>query len=1113
MLTLHVSNQLSVLRTMLVHLLKVAPLTNPLAREQILVQSPGMAQWLRLELANEFGIAANVEFPLPASFIWQMFTRVLDDVPATSPYNKATMSWHLMVLLPGMLSEPSFSPLRHYLLPDEQPMDALRLWQLCQQIADLFDQYLVYRPDWIAAWEQGEGLAPELASASEQQWQPVLWRALVDRIVPQAGSGYHRANLFADFIEALNHRQDLAQRLPARVLVFGISALPPRYVEALQQLGRQIDVHLFITNPCRHYWGDILDRRTLSRLAQRLKPGQDIDSYQGAVNPLLASMGKQGRDYLQQLLELEANEISFFDDRCDEQAALPPLLGRLQQDVLTLTDRGSGHYDPDSSRHKTQIDPADRSLQIHACHGTLRELEVLHDQLLAMFEADPSLTPKDVVVMMPDVNAYSPAIQAVFGARGLIPYAISDRSVSQENPLLLSLLALLHLPESRLGVGEVLSILEVPAVLARFELDDSSFHALRRWVDAAGVRWGLNDADPERFNLPQLSANSWLFGLRRMLLGYGMGDGEPVAGILPFAELEGQAAVNLGKLAAFIETLEQWLPVLQQPAPLSEWRERLLALMASFYRPDEHDERALETVHSLLQEWLQCQHEAGFTAPLTPALFYDLMKQALSNQRSSQRFLAGQVNFCTLMPMRSIPFRQVCLLGMNDGVYPRTLTPMGFDLLAVAPRRGDRSRRDDDRYLFLEALLSAQQGLYISYQGFSVQDNSPRVPSVLLAELLDYCQQGFVLAGDEALADELAAKRLVRHLTVNHPLTPYSPRYFYPEPDSRLFTYAEQWLPALRPKTGQRPFQGSPLPLPAEWGDPLELAELLRFYRQPARYFLNRRLKVWFEPLEGALDENEPFTLDTLQLFELKRGLLEGYLQQQDLTRHRQRLLLSGQLPQGEFGRQLLEEYDAQMRAMADRIQPYWQGVVQHREVNLDLQLCRPDGTPLAPLQGWLALQGAHQLYYKPGNLHGRDLLQVWIQHLCLALSGGGDSLLFDSSKQWRLLAVAPQQAHQALQALVQDWQRGLTQPLPLFAKTAWAWYGKWLAEGDSDAAATAARAQFNDGFDRPGEGADPYVRRCFPELDDATLEAMAALAECHLAPLSAHLQPLEISA
>jgi exonuclease V gamma subunit len=115
---------------------------------------------------------------------------------------------------------------------------------------------------------------------------------------------------------------------------------------------------------------------------------------------------------------------------------------------------------------------------------------------------------------------------------------------------------------------------------------------------------------------------------------------------------------------------------------------------------------------------------------------------------------------------------------------------------------------------------------------------------------------------------------------VAHPLTPYSPAYFYPEPGSGLFTYAADWLPALSPERGAANFQSGDLPLPAEWGreQGLELAELLRFYRQPARYFLNRRLKVWFELEEATIEDSEPFELDGLQHYQLKALLLDAHL-------------------------------------------------------------------------------------------------------------------------------------------------------------------------------------------------------------------------------------------
>ncbi|MCH7372898.1 exodeoxyribonuclease V subunit gamma [Aeromonas sp. MR16] len=1122
MFTLYHSNQLDLLKELLVDRIRQAPLAHPFEREQILVQSPGMAQWLKLELAKAFGIAANIDFPLPASFIWEMFTQVLADVPCISPYNKGAMSWQLMTILPALLDRPAFAPLAAYLggadrRAEDQPSepDQVRLWQLCQKVADLFDQYLVYRPDWIARWEEGEGLVgtgrQELAEVSGQDWQPELWRELVARTLALAPSGYHRANLYEEFIHELARTRDLPGKLPRRVFVFGISALPPRYVEALLALGSrdEVEVHLFVTNPCRYYWGDLLDRKTLARLANKLKPGTDIEALQGPANPLLASMGKLGRDYLHQLMELEVPQIEAFVD-IDETS----LLHCIQKDVLELGSRGEGQFELDSSHHKSPINPADGSLQIHACHGPMRELEVLHDRLLALFEQDSSLTPKDVVVMMPDVNSYGPYIQAVFGkekpgARGHIPFAVSDRAASQESPLLQSFLALLGLPNARFGAGELLAILEVPAVLRRFELDDDEFNQLRRWVQETGIRWGLDDAYPTRFALPPLSGNSWLFGLRRMLLGFAMGDGEPVDGILPYADIEGQQGLALGKLAWFVDSLAEFLPRLQQAQRLGDWVACLNALLERFYLADEDEERLLQLIRTALADWQGGLAEARFEQPISPELLRDYLGSVLGESRSSQRFLAGQVNFCTLMPMRSIPFRQVCLLGMNDGVYPRTLAPMGFDLMAVASRRGDRSRRDDDRYLFLEALLSAQQGLYISYQGFSAEDNSDKVPSVLLAELIDYVRQGFVLAGDEALDDETSGERLLKHLIIEHPLTPYSHSYFYPEPGSRLFTYAADWLPALNPVPGASNFQSGELPLPPEWGKEqgLELAELLRFYRQPARYFLNRRLKVWFELNEANIEDSEPFELDGLQHYQLKALLLDAHLDEGSSDVRRERLRLSGQLPQGWFGNLLLDDLDEQMGGLAARLRPWiaGEGEDEKRAVEIDIALAQ------GQLQGWIDTQKGRALVIKPGSFNGKDLLLGWVQHLCLCLSDSpGDTLLFDAKQSWRLPVLPADEARPRLAALVALWQQGMKRPLPFFPNTAWEWLKAMEKDPDKpEAADKVALARFNGGYMVTGEGEDVYVARCFPELNDEVLTQLRALAREHLTALHDTLEAL----
>ena len=715
------SNQLDILKEILVHLIEREPLANPFDAEQIMVQSPGMAQWLKLELAKAQGIAANIDFPLPASFIWQMFIIALDDIPERSAFNKEGMAWKLMALLPQHLDQSEFEALANYLADDDEQ---LKRYQLAHKIADIFDQYLVYRPEWLQAWEAGENL-----KADSQPWQPILWRALVNATDALGQSHYHRANLYQSFIERLSSDTP-PPGLPTRLFVFGISALPPRYLEALKALGKHVEVHLFVTNPCRYYWGDIVDPKWLHRLQGRQRTHMEVsdssvveqghseqfadpDAAPGLFdeegvlnvgNPLLASMGKLGRDNLFMLADMEPEEIEAFVDLPGDS-----LLSAIQSDLLELNERGGSALSLEqinSSKHKTPVATDDNSLQLHACHSPMREVEVLHDQLLAMLEADPELSPKDIVVMMPDVDSYSPYVQAVFGAASgnrYIPYAISDRSAQQESPILVSFLRLLQLPQSRCSASELLELLEVPAILARFDLNNSDLERLRQWIEETGIRWGLDEQDASRFDLPAMGQNTWLFGLQRMLLGYCIEAGESgdlYDGILPYDEIAGIEAEKLGKLASFVEQLTLMLPRLTHTRPLAEWVSLINELLDTFYQVDADGEYLIKLIRDALHALHQQCESAAYDKPITPQVLFDYLNNHLRSHRSSARFLAGQLNFCTLMPMRSIPFKVVCLLGMNDGVYPRSIAPLGFDLMSDDHRRGDRSRRDDDRYLF-----------------------------------------------------------------------------------------------------------------------------------------------------------------------------------------------------------------------------------------------------------------------------------------------------------------------------------------------------------------------------------------------------------------------------
>ncbi|HHH4276854.1 TPA: exodeoxyribonuclease V subunit gamma [Escherichia coli] len=1116
MLRVYHSNRLDVLEALMEFIVERERLDDPFEPEMILVQSTGMAQWLQMTLSQKFGIAANIDFPLPASFIWDMFVRVLPEIPKESAFNKQSMSWKLMTLLPQLLEREDFTLLRHYLTDDS---DKRKLFQLSSKAADLFDQYLVYRPDWLAQWETGH-LVEGLGEA--QAWQAPLWKALVEYTHQLGQPRWHRANLYQRFIETLESATTCPPGLPSRVFICGISALPPVYLQALQALGKHIEIHLLFTNPCRYYWGDIKDPAYLAKLLTRQRrhsfedrelplfrdsenAGQlfNSDGEQDVGNPLLASWGKLGRDYIYLLSDLESSqELDAFVDVTPDN-----LLHNIQSDILELENRavaGVNIEEFSRSDNKRPLDPLDSSITFHVCHSPQREVEVLHDRLLAMLEEDPTLTPRDIIVMVADIDSYSPFIQAVFGsapADRYLPYAISDRRARQSHPVLEAFISLLSLPDSRFVSEDVLALLDVPVLAARFDITEEGLRYLRQWVNESGIRWGIDDDNVRELELPATGQHTWRFGLTRMLLGYAMESAQGEwQSVLPYDESSGLIAELVGHLASLLMQLNIWRRGLAQERPLEEWLPVCRDMLNAFFLPDAETEAAMTLIEqqwqAIIAEGLGAQY--GDAVPLS--LLRDELAQRLDQERISQRFLAGPVNICTLMPMRSIPFKVVCLLGMNDGVYPRQLAPLGFDLMSQKPKRGDRSRRDDDRYLFLEALISAQQKLYISYIGRSIQDNSERFPSVLVQELIDYIGQSHYLPGDEALNCDESEARVKSHLTCLHTRMPFDPQNYQPGEQQ---SYAREWLPAASQAGKAHSEFVQPLPFTLPETVPLET--LQRFWAHPVRAFFQMRLQVNFRTEDSEIPDTEPFILEGLSRYQINQQLLNALVEQDDAERLFRRFRAAGDLPYGAFGEIFWETQCQEMQQLADRVIACRQ---PGQSMEIDLAC---NGVQIT---GWLPqVQPDGLLRWRPSLLSVAQGMQLWLEHLVYCASGGnGESRLFlRKDGEWRFPPLAAEQALHYLSQLIEGYREGMSAPLLVLPESGGAWLKTCYdaqndAMLDDDSTLQKARTKFLQAYEGNmmvrGEGDDIWYQRLWRQLTPETMEAIVEQSQRFLLPL-----------
>ena len=1041
MLHIHTSNRLENLLQALATVVKV-PLANPLAKEIIVVQSQGMQRWVSMKLAEELGIWANAAFPFADAIVWRLFKEALGYLPDTSPFEPEVLVWSIMEKLSDCLQQESFAELQHYLQNDTQQIQRL---QLAVRLATLFNQYMVYRPHWLAHWENNQQ-PPELENNSAAQWQAILWQSLIT----QYGNN-HRAKLRAEFFQylpKLNSQPASWQRLS----VFGIPALPPFHLEVFAHLGQFRDIHIFLLNPCQEYWGDIVSDIEIAHKTARIQERSTTpdELYFTRGNPLLASWGKMGRDFIDLLQEYPHAIHEYFT------APTPAtLLATIQADILYLRERGEVKSAP--------IQIADKSIQIHVCHSPLREVEVLHDQLLALFETDPSLLPKDIVVMMPEIETYAPLIEAVFATtlaeHKKIPFSIADRSLRSQSTLIDAFMAILELSQSRLTVNEVLTILEIEAVQRRFGFLEPDLDLIRWWIKQTGIRWGIDAADRERMNLPAVEENTWRAGLNRLLLGYALPpsplfqstDSQLATNqeellfqdILPFDQIEGSDRLILGKLVAFIEQLFDYIKSLEKPRTLPQWSSLLIELFEQLLSTDENSEFEAQQIRRLLTTLIEHSQLTHFNSEVSREVILAYLRHYLEKEPSPTHFLTGQVLFCTLLPMRSIPFKVVALLGMNDQTYPRPSQPLSFDLIFQHPQRGDRSRRQHDRYLFLEALLSARAHFYISYVGRSIHDDTVIPPSVLVSELLDYIHHGFIYP----------QRDIIDYLVLHHPLQAFSPRYFNSE-DQRLFSYSNEYCVASTAlfKERQLPPQfiltSLPEPQPvAEW-QTIEIKRLTRFFANPIEFLFQERLGIKLPTDQDLLDETEPFEIRGLDRYALSQILVAKQLAGKDLKAYQRIVKARGQLPHGQIGDYVYNQLVEQIQPFVERVHQVTQQEKQAAQrINLNLGEMRLIGR----LGG---IWRDHLIYYRYAKFKAKDYINTWIYHLILnTLSDNNlprQSLLIGEDGEWCYQPLDPLESQTILITLLTDyyWQ-GLLQPLPFFPQSAFA-FVKALHRGKS---------------------------------------------------------------
>lgn len=1052
------------------------PLDDPFGTEIVAVPTRGVERWLAQSLSHVLGVGggadgvcAGIDFPSPERMIGDALSGITGVDPRTDPWHPRQSVWALLSVIDAVREQPWAAQLWRYLdrsAAHDPESAAGRRFGTAQHLAGLFDRYAANRPQMIEHWLAGDDLDGAGRPLPEPMtWQAELWRRL--RAELDCPSPAERLRKACQALIDDPARSDLPQRLS----IFGPTRLPYATLAVLSALARHRDVHLWLPHASPALWATMARRINGTELITRKPAADDLlpaptgsrrddDTVDITRHRLLAYLSRDSRELQLGLARLPAAIHDHplddhGDDTSDHTTDHPTdhktagtvdhdrdLLHRLQDDLAA--DRPLSRPEDTSP-----IAADDDSIGVHAAHGPDRQVEVLRELLLGLLESDPTLEPRDIVVMCPDIEKFAPLISAAFGAQAdddedfdghpghRLRVRLADRSLRQLNPLLQVLGLLFDLAESRIEASSIVDLCATDPVSAKFGFTGDDIIRLRQLVATSGVRWGLDVNHRRQFAMDGFGQNTWSAGLDRMLLGVAMDeDGQHFLGTtLPLDDIDAGDADLVGRLAELLQRLTAVLERFDRRQSLQSWigccREAL-ALLTDVSPTDSWQLGQAYGELARIAESAASRDDVELSRREVRAVLADVF----AGRPSRANFRTGTLTVATLMPMRSVPHRVVCLLGLDDGVFPRAGRLDGDDLLATDPWIGDRDRRSEDRQLLLDAIMSASEHLLVIYSGADPRTGASKPPSVPLGELLDVLDQTARAADGGPVRNQILRR---------HPLQPFDDANFAgPVP----FSFDPDGLAGARAAAGVRSepkpvFSPAQLP-PYELDEVIQLSDLVSFFRHPVRSFL--RTRAGFNPFAEADAEVEdiPITLDGLQSWAVGNRMLQRHLAGIEIEQLVGAEWRRGEVPPQQIGSRALDPIARNVAEIAARARPLLTGEPRTVDVLAELEVPGAYGPRHFTVVGTVPGVYEHRLvtvrYSQVGASHR---LEAWLQLLAMTAT---------EAEPWEAVAVGrsgfnggsstfgpvPQEfATLVLADLVDLYRTGLNAPLPLPPKAA----------------------------------------------------------------------------
>ncbi|WAI18829.1 MAG: exodeoxyribonuclease V subunit gamma [Buchnera aphidicola (Brevicoryne brassicae)] len=1070
MFIIYKSNKLDVLLSKACQIIQKKPLSNIFEKEIFIHDSKILFQYLNVFFANKIGISTNLKLYHPKNFIWKIFEKILYKKKIKNRFTKSSITWDIMNILNN----------KNFFKYIRKKDNISKKFKFSYLMANIFEKYLIYRPNWINEWEKNE---KRLFIDKNERWQIKLWQEIKNHRKKNHQSIYHFSNLFNKFQSLENEKKIQKKDFPNRFFIISSFALNPSYIKIFKIISQYTNIYFLYLTPFKKniFHFDLIQNSNI--LSKEKTRKENILNH-----TILSLWGKYEEYYILKIIySKKTKKINYF-----QKTENTNLLNNIKNNFLEFNSLKN------NKTKRKMLSLTDDSISINICYNIHNEIEILYEKLLIFFNKNKNLKPNDIVVTCYSITKYVSSINSIFKSKNIkenIPFFISTKFSKKTEIILLFFNKILDLPNSRFENEEILEFFDIPEVANNFNISEEDINILYYWIEEANIRWGIDCKHKKKLFFPENKENTWSWGIEKLLLSYATNHTKGIWNdVLSCSIINGSRAELIGKLIIFINTLKKWQKKTSKLKYPSSWRSLFKDLIKDFF---EKKNRITEDIQILYKNWIEMIDDIS-SCNYNNKISIKILKKNFTRKINykNQKFLPGVINFCHPYDVCYIPFKIICIIGADSQNIPKKNNVDSFiNLLHKYPCMGDTDVYEKYCYLFLQSISCTQRYFYVSYVGYSIKDESKIHPSILIDQLLNYITLNFFIFNSHRLNIEDNKKKITNHLCKT-----YKKQYFYRK---KKIKNTQDVFKNIIIKKNKNEICNKKLSK-NNFFNPITLKDLIYFWKNPIRYFFNNYLKINFISKKEKINNTEPFSVKKLDSFRIKKILLNKIIKKQDIKEFLQYYTLSGKLPYGFFGQCFLNKIKTEMESIAKLVIKY-KSLTKEKKIDLTLKKFRINGV-------LDEIQSNGLLRWKPNAINYSDRIGLWIEHLVYSLiEGFGESKIIGYKNQiWSFSPLDPQTAYNYLYQYIQGYIKG-SKEIILLTKSGSSWLDQVydiknnFIKNDDNTKTKGYKKLLETWIGNnyiEGEKEDLYVKKTIEALDKNNIEKICHTAKTWLIPL-----------